>query len=323
MRRLLSCSSLSLLLSLFLVACNKGGSSAGAVPGVQVSAVNALAIAGTVLDAAMGVAKAGERSGGILTATNEGPQPFTATIDVRGLLARRLTDLWTPRVLPLLVNGSETGPGGGTATYLWDDRDDNERLSSGDTFEIVFDDYIDEVGATIVGFVGIDRLQVAGNPAVHATWSIAGRMALGNLAVTANGATTTLAGSIDCGIERRPTVAYQRLAVVEPLSTDATSLLPGSVVEYAEYDQEFTFRIASVGSVSGAGLGGIVGFETTTAIGGFVTDPNPSRGVIEVRGSGAAVLTITIVDSVTVQVDVDLDGDGEIDDTQTTDWTNL
>ncbi|MCB9884070.1 MAG: hypothetical protein H6838_01185 [Planctomycetes bacterium] len=319
MRRALLSSSVLLL----LVACNSGGSSSDAAPSVQVSAVNALAITGIVLDAAMGVATAGDTSGGILTTTVEGSGAARSEVNVRGLLARRLADLWTPRVLPVLVNGSETGPGGGTATYLWDDRDDNERLSSGDTFEIVFDDYIDEVGTTIAGFVGIDRLQVAGDPAVHTTWSIAGRMALGNLTVTANGSTTTLAGSIDCGIERRPTVAYQRLAVVTPLSTEVTDLLPGSVVEYAEYDAEYTFRIASVGSVSGAGLGGVVSYETKTALGGYIGVPNPSRGVIEVRGRGPAVLTITIVDSVTVQVDIDLDGDGEVDETQTTDWTNL
>lgn len=309
-------------LPLFFVACNRSGGSPEPTPGVQVSPVNALAIAGTVLDAALGLAKTGDGGGGILTATVPG-EGAASRVDVRGLLARRLTDLWTPRVLPVLVNGSEAGAGGGTATYLWDDHDDNERLSTGDTFEIVFEAYVDETGATLDGFLGVDRLQVAGDPAVHTTWSIAGRMALGNLSVTSNGSTTTLAGAVDCGIERRPTVAYQRIVVVEPLTVDATSLLPGSSVEYAEYDAEYTFRIASSGAVRGEGLGGIVSYETKTAMGGFVFDASPSRGVIECRGAGDAVLTITIVDAATVQIDVDLDGDGESDDTQTTDWTNL
>lgn len=305
-----------------LTAC--GGSSSGGAPtpNLQVGSVNALLITGAVLDATLGLARAIDDGNGVLTARAAGAQA-AAKIDVSGLLTRRLRDLWSPRTLPVLVNGSQTGPGGGTATYLWDDRDANERLSTGDTFEMLFEQFVDDTGARLDGWIGIDQVQVMGRPAEHSTWSVDARMALRNLAVTTAGGTTNLAGSLQCGIDRRPTVTYQRLAVIEPLTSDVSMLLPGTVVEHAEYDAEYTFRTASTGTLSGAGLGGTVAYETTTALGGFTFEPNPSRGVIEVRGKGAGAIVITIVDASTVQIEVDLDGDGEADDTQTIEWSAL
>ncbi len=295
------------LLPLFLSGCDDGGSDEPVPPppDVALTPANALVVAGSVLDAVLGLAEAGANVSAVLVAAAE-----AAAADTGG-------------VASLAIVGTVPGAGGGTAEYLWDDRDADEQMSTGDVFEALFDDFLDATGTRSAGWIGVDGMQVIGDPGVHATWSLAGRLALGAFAVTRNGATTTLAGPVEYGIERRLTVDYRRMAVVEPVASDATTLLPGSLVEYGEYDAEERFLVYATGAIEGAGLGGTLAFVTTQGLTGTFLDTVPTAGVVEVRGADASVLTITVVDATDVRLDLDQDGDGEIDATQTVPWTEL
>lgn len=290
--------------SLLFAACSgSGGGGVQNPPTATLTAQNALAVTGHVLDAVLGLAEVGDAVSGSLP-------PI-------GLAANPLL------LEALLRDGSLPGPFGGSVEYLWDDGDEDARISTGDTMEMVFDGYLDDSGVGLDGWHGLGRMEVVGNPATQTTWTLTAPAELGNLGVLRNGGTTVLAGAVEFGLDRRPTVAYTRMRVPTSVTAGEVAWLADAVVEYAEYDAEGTFYVVARGALVGDAIGGIVAVGTVAPTGGFVGEPNPSRGAFLVRGVDGGTLKITIVDAATIRVEVDGDGDGTFEDTLQTDWQSL
>lgn len=293
-----------LAVSLSFAACGGGSGGGGSnPPTAAITAQNALAVAGHVLDAVLGLAEIGDAVAGSVPPIGQAATPLRLEVPLR--------------------DGSLPGPFGGSVDYLWDDRDDDALLSTGDALEMVFDGYLDDSGVGLDGWHGLRDLQVAGDPAVQTTWTLAGAAEIGNLGVVRNGSTTVLAGGVAFDLERRPTVAYARLRVPTSVTAGDVAWLGATVVDYAEYDAEGTFYVVATGSLAGEAVGGIVAVATIAPTGGFVGEPNPSRGAFLVRGVDGCRLEITIVDAATLRVDLDADGDGTFETTLQTDWQSL
>jgi hypothetical protein len=290
--------------SLLFAACSgSGGGGVSNPPTATITEQNALVVAGHVLDAVLGLAEIGDAVSGSLPPIGQAATPL--------------------RLEALLRDGTLPGPFGGSVEYLWEDADDDARISSGDTMEMVFDGYLDDSGVGLDGWHGLGALQVVGDPAVQTTWTLAGAAEIGNLGVVRNGGTIVLAGDVAFDLERRPTVAYTRLRVPTSVTAGDVAWLGSAVVDYAEYDAEGTFYVVATGSLAGEAVGGIVAVATIAPTGGFVGEPNPSRGAFLVRGVDGCRLEITIVDSATIRVDLDADGDGTFETTLQTDWQSL
>lgn len=291
-------------MSLLFAACSgSGGGGAQNPPTAALTAQNALAVTGHVLDAVLGLAEVADAVAGSLPPIGQAAAPL--------------------QLEALLRDGSLPGPFGGSVEYLWDDRDEDALISTGDTMEMVFDGYLDDSGVGLDGWHGLDDLQVVGNPATQTTWTVVAHAELGNLGVVRNGGTTVLAGAVAFGLDRRPTVAYTRLRVPTSVTAGDVAWLADAVVEYAEYDAEGTFYVVASGTLAGEAVGGVVAIATVAPTGGFVGEPNPSRGAFAVRGVDGCALRITIVDAATIRVEVDADGDGTFEDTLQTDWQSL
>lgn len=310
------------VLPLFAVACHDGSSpSQPSTPGVQITGANAEQIAVLALDAAFGLAQVGDVGSGVLALRLPGP---LARVDLRRLIGRRVDELvLVSSALPASLSETLPGPGGGQVMRTWEDRDGNERVSSGDTFVSAFAGYVDG-DVRLSGVVTVDELVVSGTPPSSTSWSMQGRMTLVGLEVGTGDESTTVSGSLRFGRERRPTVILTGLELDRGLVAGGMSLQRGNVITYNEYPIDYAFAMSSRGAVQVAGVEGLVRYETKAPFTGITLFDYPWAGELEVRGLGNSRITVRMIDYTSMLViDVDADGDGEIDETIEADWTTL
>jgi len=311
-----------LSLPLFAVACRNGSASpAPLTPGVQITSANAQEIAVLALGAAFGLAEVGEVGTGVLALQLPGP---IARVDLRRMIGRRVDELLlAPAVLPASVSSTLPGPGGGQVIHTWEDRDGDERVSTGDAFVSAFTDYVDGQ-VELSGVVTVDQVVVAGTPPSGTSWSIGGRMTLVNLEVGNGDDTTTVVGSLRFVREQRPTVILTKLELDRGLAVGGMSLQPGNVIGYDEFPIDYAFSMTSRGAVEVAGIDGLLLYETTAPFTGITLFDYPWAGELQVRGAGSSLITIRMTDYTSMlEIEVDADGDGEIDETIEADWTAL
>ena len=271
--------------------CDSGGGTASPSATAMVSAANSTAVASAVLRSLLGTIEAADN----------------ARVLVLGATAS---------------TGTLLGAFGGEAEYLWRDRDESAAISSGDEVEALFADYLDDTFVLSDGWLGVQCVRVAGNPAVHTTWTTEATVGVDAFAVESGGVRNEFRGELRMEVARTPTSTYSRIVVASSMASAAATLSPGSMLEYGTYDLDFTFLARAAGFVESDAFEGAVSFAVTAPLGGFLFEAVPSRGVLEVRGE-AGLMTITLVDASTVRLAVDEDGDGVIDDEQIVDWSML
>ena len=134
----------------------------------------------------------------------------------------------------------------------------------------------------------------------------------------------TLAGSVRFRRERRPTVTMMRLELDQGLVVGDLTMQPGNVLDYNEYDLDFTFGLIAAGEATVAGIDGVVRYRTERPFTGLVFLPYPWLGSMLVDGADGSMLTIRMTDfTSTINIDVDADGDGDPEETLTADWNTL
>lgn len=312
--------------SVFAASCSKshGGDAAPLTPGVQITTANGQEIARVALQAAFGLADVGSVSGGLL-AHPFGSSTSPALLSVKALVQARVDELVVGGTL-LAASLSETLPGtaGGQVIHTWDDRDGDEKVSTGDAFVSAFTDYRDGT-TSLSGVVTVDGIVVFGEPPAGQTWGIAGRMNFVNLQVTvAGGEPQTIAGSVRFSRERRQTVEVLDLDLDDGLVTGSSVLQPGTAIGYIEFPADYGFAVSAHGAVQADGIVGLIEFDTTQVFTGLTLLPYPWAGVLEVRGAGGSLITVQMTDyTSSLTIAIDADGDGEVDETVAADWTTL
>lgn len=271
-------------------------------PGAHIDADNALAVAGVAWTTVNAPARA-----------------------VRALTTFLELD---PATAPPAAAGTSTrsrevaGPEGGTATWTWNDRDHDERYSSGDTFELALYQYgIDS--QTFSGWAWFEDLAVAGNLPTAMAWTASARLRLRNLRVGIGGVAANLNGSFDCERERRATVTLQSLRALDGVTVDGTLLHAGSTIAHNDYLLDFSQAVFLAGSCSDRRLDGTLELRTKAPLTGIQVMPNPWAGEFEIRGAGPTVLTVAPIDLFNAELRLDADGDEVVETTIPVEWSQL
>lgn len=214
----------------------------------------------------------------------------------------------------------------GQITVTWDDVDDNFAISTGDTFDILFETcFFADSGTTLSGTATLTNIVVTGDPKnLVAPWSLAATFGFDNLSGTDNDGTSVINGSLNFDAN-----SDNNLLVNLSVSTAQLSVQEGSETEtLSEYlltqtiDLNTLMQVISAdGTFSSTVLEGNVTFET---LADFVLfgDDNPSSGQMLISDASSSVL-VTVIDNISVQLDIDEDLNGSIDATIVVTWAAL
>ena len=302
-----------------LLLCSCGGSSGGgmapaSVPpptntaALPITAANAQDITVTVLEA--------------ITSSVE----IVDIVDVIGLPAVGGTN---PDLAKLVTNklfadviACDTGQG----TVTWNDADNDLVISTGDTFDVLFEMcFFEDTGATLDGATLFTDIVVTGDPFFQiAPWRLAMTFGFDNLSGTDSEGTAILDGSLDLDIS-----SEDNLVVNLSIATNSLTVQQSGISEtLSDYlltetlDLNASTQVISAnGTLTSTLLEGSVTFETLqdfTAVG----EENPFAGQLLISDSSSSVL-VTALDNLSVQLDIDLDLDGAIDETIVVTWDEL
>lgn len=214
----------------------------------------------------------------------------------------------------------------GQVTVTWDDADDNVELSTGDTFDILFEMCLFADSATTLdGSNSITNLVITGDPVNQiAPWGLAGTFTYTDLSSTDVDGTATIDGAIDMDMSSDDNlIANISLAVTSLTVQQAgvTETLSDYLLAQTIDLNAMSQVISADGTLASTLLEGSVTFET---LDDFIVmgDENPSSGKFLIMDEQSSVL-VTVLDNLSVQLDVDLDLDGTIDATMVVNWTDL
>lgn len=312
-----------LLLSLpfAVVAACSGGNSAEAppppTPGVEVTPDNAVDVANLTLRTAFAMADFAElaaRFEKVLIPLPPEP-PETPAPAVLTAVAEH------PALQTVLAASLSTivfGPEGGQVLYAWEDRDDDEVVTPGDSFVASFSGY-GERGKLFQGIVTMEIVETFGLPRLNG-WA-RGRMTFVDTSVSIDFVPLPFAGSVLFERERRPGVDLLHVDVDNGIQIEDGVLEPGSTLDvlYYPFFGEALFYSAA-GSVTGDTLTGSVPFATDLAFNGYTFLPDPISGVMTMLGAGDAVIEANMLNASTLRIRTDVDGDGEFEESVDTVW---
>lgn len=214
--------------------------------------------------------------------------------------------------------------GGGDYIGTLDDKDNDGRLSTGDTLRLQFRQCVEE-GLVTDGLLTGDALAFRGTSAVDAPWSMSGRFGFDDFTVW-NGADAGRASgllTIDAsGIGTRESTATMN-------ASDLTVRLNGTAQSLADYELRQTERAGAwtqsfKGKFMHGTLGGWFEFATDVPLSGPMGQVQPDAGAYAVRGAGASSARIVFLPAGQgVRVDVDRDGDGTTETGTTRTWASF
>lgn len=286
-----------LSVSMLLAACSGSDRPVSPIPTTQITSANAVAVASAAVRASLGLADVAGIAVGVITA-----------------------------VPPQLTDGrvSVTIPGaeGGEALRTLDDRDDDQKVSSGDLMTIDFMAF-GEAGVVLDGVMSLQELVVEGDLLEGLSWIVRTRLDFVDLMVTTAAGTETLNGSLWCTHEKRDTVFTLDLDAAEGFDVAGNELAPGTTLAYPEFRLDGTFAQFGAGAVESEAIGGLIVFEVKVPFTGFQVLPNPRVGELEVRGADGSMLTVRAVDFDNAEIAVDADGDGVAEQTIPVQWSAL
>lgn len=342
------------LLTLLVAACGGGGSGdedgGGFVDTSQPAALNsgnAVPASGLVVNAAVGGLTAG--SLGTVVVASAGASPADGLdLDLIRLTQDLLDRIWTMRLqgaLPIADVGpaAQVPPsvpcsGGGTVTANWIDADLDAELSVGDGIILSFNLCVED-GLTLNGGVDVAILELVGDPAVDAAWSVLLRVNYNTLTASESGVVVEIVGTLDVNVDTQAsgTVVFDATTEVSTGSgTTASSFLYfGEGEDFTElslYSIRFqenadgSFTLSSQGTLESSFIAGTLTFETTQSFTGSDFDVgNPSAGQLSMIGAGGSSVLLRVLNSVVVELDVDDEGDGfdPGDVTITSSWDEL
>ncbi len=299
-----------------LAACGGGGSGGSSPPAppapntatLPITTANAQDITVTVLEA--------------VTSTAE----IVSIVDVIGLPPTSTTNQGLARALVADIFAETTACDSGEVTTTWDDADNNLAISTGDTFDILFDMCFDaELEATLDGASSLTNMVVTGDPFIQIVpWGLTTTLGFDNLSVTDSVDAVIIDGSLDLVLSSDDNVVVDVSIATNSLTAQQSGIgetLSAYVLTQTVDLNALTEVISTSGTFTSTELGGSVTFETLED---FVVmgDDNPSSGEMLISDSGSSVL-VTVLDNISVQLEIDLDLDGTIDETLVVTWATF
>jgi len=213
----------------------------------------------------------------------------------------------------------------GVAAVEWNDADNNLVVSTGDTFDIVFDMcFLQDTGTTLDGPTSITDLVVTGDPFQIAPWVLELTFGFDNLSGTDSTGTVIVDGDVSLDYSSDDNIVENILITTASLTTQydgITQTLSDYVLAQTFDVNALTLVLSANGTLTSSLLEGSVTFETLEDFTGTFDD-NPSTGQLLISDPSSSVL-VTVLDNISVQLDIDFDLDGTIDETIVVTWAEL
>ncbi len=299
-----------------LASCGGGGSGGSNPPSapptntaaLPITAANAQDITVTVLEA--------------VTSTVE----IVSLVDVIGLPLTSTTNQGLAKAFVADIFADTTACDTGEVTTTWNDADNNLAISTGDTFDILFDMcFIAELGATLDGASSLTNMVVTGDPFIQIVpWSLATTFGFDNLSATDSVDTVIIDGNLDLVLSSDDNVVVDFSIATDALTAQQSGIsetLSDYVLTQTLDLNALTQVVSTSGTFTSSELEGSVTFETLEDF-MVMGDDNPFSGELLINDSSSSVL-VTVLDNISVQLDIDLDLDGTIDETVVVTWAEL
>ena len=319
--------------SALLVACGGGGGGGGgnvtasSAP-VTISAANAPELAAAAYKTTAGLEGSGSGATGFLTGAVT--QTSAANINVVEALlsqAKTIPQLATANPAALLtgVVVSETiaCTNSGSMSITFDDADNNQQLSSGDTMSFSANSCTED-GMVMNGSVSMNNVSVSGDP-LSPPYNMQLSIQANNFTITEGVETVSLNGGMTMtemtndGISYTHTITGSSIQVTEGgVNAGLTNFSIGAT----EDNNTLAYTLDLNATVSSSEIGGSVTIVTDTLFQGI--DPNePSSGQATITGANNSRITLIAMGSDNVRLEIDADGDGTAETFIDTTWDAL
>jgi len=301
---------------LLLASCGGGGGGGTAPPPPPPPNPAALPItAANAQDIAVGVLEA-------VTSTVQ----LIDIVDVVGLPAIGGTNQGIPKPALRGVITAVVTCDSGETTATWNDADNDSLISTGDTFDVVFDMcFFADAGTTLHGTTSFTNIVVSGDPTFQtAPWGLAMTFGFDSLSGMDGAGTAIIDGDLDLDLSSNDNVVVNLSVGTDSLTVQQSGIsetLSDFVLTETVDLNTLTQALSASGILTSTLLEGSVTFETLQDF--FVIgDDNPSAGQLLISDGSSSVL-VTVLDNISVQFEIDLNLDGMIDQTMVVTWAEL
>lgn len=323
--------------SVLLGACGGGGGggsdsvTTSSAP-VTISAANASEVAAAAYESTAGLEGGGSGTTSFLTGAVT--QTSSINIDFVDILisqvktaaqlasanaAASLTGVVISETMPCTTSGS--------ISITFDDIDNNQELSTGDSMSFAANDCIED-GMVMNGSVSINNVTVSGDPQTPLSpYSMQFRIQANNFTVTegiesvALNGSMTIAESTSDGVLFTHSISGSSIQVTEG---GVTAGLSNFTIEASEDNSilPYAYTLDLNATVSSPEIGGSVSIVTDIVFAGFGID-YPSSGQATITGANNSRVTLIALNSIDVRLEIDADGDGAADTITDTTWDAL
>lgn len=306
------------LMGTLLTACGGGGGGGGAPETsdpVAISEANGVDVARTAYQAASEFADpdnfdemmpltSGAAGDGMHTVLGFTTEQIARFRDGRQSLAR--------------VRHTETAncPDGGTIRVTFNDNDDDEQLSGGDSLSIRYDD------CNSGGFVTDGTMSWSLGTWSESSFSMT--ISYSGFSMSGGGESLSMSGGITMSAEQiGTTISYSLTNTYFTMSDGVETATISNLDHSVSYDSATNaYSYAVNGTLDSTDIGGSITYATLTTFEGTGTNA-PYVGQLKVTGADDTSVTLTALDEINVRIELDTDGDGATDVTIDTTWAEL
>lgn len=230
-------------------------------------------------------------------------------------------------VSAVVVNTTENCTGGGSVALSWNDADDNNDLSTGDSFSLSFNNCVEDGMRLSSGTIGLSNLVLNGDPSVMGPWSLSASLSFASVQISEGGQTARINGDMSIAAQTTDGVTVSSTVSGTTLSISENSVvksLRNFNFSYQENQNTLAFSLNYSGTLDIGRLSGRVSFQTSTPFTGTdIINSWPTDGVLVMTGANNATITLTAQGGDAVRLDLDTNGDSAVDQTINTTWTAL
>lgn len=327
----------ALALAAMLAACGGGGGDDSGPGSLALTTANRDPVARATVAGLYSMLSPGGLAldGTMQSSARSGPLLSRVTALARQGLDTRRQRLDATRVAPAVVIGPEVQPCpfGGSLSLTWDDRDNSNSLTAGDTMTLVATACRDSDVTRMDGTVTFQFTSV-NNGALGA---FVARTSMSQLTLQDGARTISMDGTVlvdyamlSTSTERTRVSADGSVTVTmqTPVINDTLTLSSGFWVETfsdmnaAPPESPFDpgrVAITTGGLMSSSRAGGSFSVGTTTALTDYWVDEFPRSGVIRIEGR-TGVERLTVLNSSSVRVELDAAGDGVFESADVVGW---
>ncbi|MBT8136579.1 MAG: hypothetical protein KJO54_06165 [Gammaproteobacteria bacterium] len=215
----------------------------------------------------------------------------------------------------------------GTYTSTWMDMDLNFQITTGDTFDLVFDGcFWSDPGITLVGDAAITGIEITGDVLGEIPpWTLAFTIDCEALSGTdVDQFEATMSGGFSLAAETQNGLIIELSLTGDSVSWirsgDTDTLIDFVVDEIFDFNT-MTATLDAVGSLDSTVAGETVTFETMESF-VIIGEGEPSAGQLLITAADSSVL-VSVIDNISLELSVDTDNDGVRESTFNITWEDL